>query len=91
MKNLDSEIKDNNVRILKTKLSKRKERGGTSVSAYKINSLFFIRVSSCFIHDDYVSFSIDKVKQLNPTISVKMNFKSLSYEYTKDFYQKLKK
>ncbi|ENY69655.1 hypothetical protein [Mycoplasmopsis arginini] len=91
LKNLDAEIKDNNVRILKTKLSKRKERGGTSVSAYKINSLFFIRVSSCFIHDDYVSFSIDKVKQLNPTISVKMNFKSLSYEYTKDFYQKLKK
>lgn len=90
LKDLDAEIKENNVKILKTKLSKRRERGGNSVSAYKINSLFFIRVSSCSIQDDYVSFSIDKVKQLNPTISVKMNFKSLSYEYTKNFYQKLK-
>ena len=71
-------------------LTLRKERGGNhKVSGYKINPLFFVYLNYCTYNGDIVSFELNKVRQLNPTIAGKMFFKKLKYSNVRDYYKKL--
>lgn len=83
-------INDNLVSINKNNLTFRKERGGNHrVSGYKINPLFFVYLKHCAYNGDIVSFDLNKVQQLNPTITGKMFFKKLKYSNVRDYYKKL--
>lgn len=79
------------VTISKSKLDPRKERGGNGkVSGYKINPLFFIYIKDCSNNSDgYITFDINKVEQLNPTIAGKMFFRNLKHSQVKNHYRKL--
>lgn len=61
-------------------------RGGTGISRYKINSLFFVRAENTKIIDDKVVFKFHDIWQLNPTISAKMFFSKLDTSKVKDYY-----
>lgn len=50
-----------------------KGRGKSTISRYKINSLFFVKYSDVTIKEDVILFSLDKVKQNKATISIHLN------------------
>jgi len=74
------------VRISQTELTTAKPRGGSGVSRYKINSLFFVRAANCHPQGDDFEFCLSDVRQLNPTITAKMFFKNLKYAEVKKHY-----
>ncbi len=75
------------VTVNKEKLALRYERGGSGkVSGYKINPLFFVYIRDCTIEGNLISFDIDRVRQLKPTIAGKLNFKGLNYFKVKEYY-----
>ena len=75
------------VTVNKTLLSERRERGGNrKLSGYKITPLFFVYVEDCKIEGDLITFNINDVQQLNPTIAGKMFFKHLVYLSVKRYY-----
>ena len=77
----------NMVTVNKSMLSERRERGGNrKLSGYKITPLFFVYVDDCKIQDNQISFDINSVQQLNPTIAGKMFFKKLNYLKVKEYY-----
>lgn len=79
---------DSMVTINKNQLGVRKERGGDGrISGYKITPLFFVYVDDCSEHGEEITFPIDKVQQLNPTIAGKMFFNKLKYNEVKIYYQ----
>lgn len=81
-------VNNGRVTIEKSALIPRKERGGNNIiSGYKINSLFFVYAYDCEEKDDNVSFDLNNVRQLNPTIAAKMFFKKLKYDEVKDYYK----
>lgn len=47
-----------------------KGRGKDTVTRYKINSLFLVKIENITIHENKVSFNLDKVKQNKATISI---------------------
>lgn len=78
------------VSIKKSALGLRKSRGGFGrVTGYKINSLFFVYTNNCNEYEDLVSFDINKVRQLKPTIAAKIFFKHLNYLEVKSYYFKI--
>ncbi len=74
------------VRLPQTELTTAKPRGGSGVSRYKINSLFFVRAAKCRKIGSNIEFSLSDVRQLNPTITAKMFFKNLKYEEVREHY-----
>jgi len=64
-----------------------RQRGGISVSRYKISKLFFIRPADCNESGGNITFSLSKVWQLKPTITAKMFFMNLSYNKVKSYYK----
>jgi hypothetical protein len=71
-------------------LEERKPRGGTGISGYKITPLFFIYLANCSTDsNDIISFDLDKVQQLNPTITAKMFFNQLKISEVKEYYTEL--
>ena len=75
------------VTIKKSNLGVRKERGGDGkISGYKINSLFFIYHHKCKDENGLISFELNDVQQLNPTIAGKLFFKTLKYLEVKKYY-----
>ena len=83
-------ISGNTVTIDKKRLENRVERGGGGrISGYKINPLFFVRIADCSQNGNRITFSISKVKQLNPTIAGKMFFNGLKYNDAKSYYLNL--
>ena len=75
------------VTINKHNLEERRERGGNRrVSGYKVTPLFFIYVSDCTENNDILSFNINKMRQLNPTVAGKIFFKKLLYKDVKTYY-----
>lgn len=83
------EIVGETVKLEKSKLEVRKERGGDGkVSGYKITPLFFVYAEDCVDDRAYISFNINNVWQLNPTIAAKMFFKTLKYDEVRSYYQK---
>lgn len=86
----DAIIKNNKVTISINKLECRRPRGGNrEISGYKINPLFFVYARDCIESDNFITFNIDKVQQLNPTIAGKVFFKELKYDAVKKYYEKL--
>lgn len=80
-------ISDNKVKIKKSALLPRKERGGDGkVSGYKINPLFFVYTANCTENGEFIEFNINNVQQLNPTIAGKMFFKKLLHSNVKKYY-----
>lgn len=76
-----------NVTVDKTLLSERRERGGNrKLSGYKITPLFFVYVENCETNGNFITFNINDVQQLNPTIAGKMFFKNLKYINVKNYY-----
>ena len=76
------------ITIPKKSLTVRKARGGNgSVSGYKINPLFFVYTVHCVDKGDSLSFPLEKVQQLNPTIAGKMFFSGLEYAKVFSYYQ----
>jgi hypothetical protein len=75
------------IKIEKSKLGIRKQRGGTQfISGYKINTLFFVRAENCKDSAEILEFNISNVLQLNPTITAKMNFGGLGYKEVEQHY-----
>ncbi len=64
----------------------RKERGSGKISGFKISPIFFVYANDCYIQKSNVTFNINSVRQLNPTITAKMNFKKLSIGEVKGYY-----
>lgn len=61
-------------------------RGGTGISRYKIHPLFFVRAEDVIRSGSEARFRIDKVRQLNPTISAHMYFTGLDVSAVRDHY-----
>ena len=80
-------INDNMITIDKRQLAERRERGGNKkLSGYKITPLFFIYLEDCKINNNLITFNINDVEQLIPTIAGKMFFKHLLYSKIKAHY-----
>lgn len=83
----DAIINSDIVTISINKLETRTERGGNGrISGYKINPLFFIYLKDCTVNGNTISFNINKIQQLNPTIAGKMFFKEITYDTIKQHY-----
>lgn len=75
------------VKINKSNLEERRERGGNrKISGYKVTPLFFIYASDCIENDGILTFNLNKMQQLNPTIAGKMFFKNLLHNDVKTYY-----
>jgi hypothetical protein len=61
-------------------------RGGTGISRYKINSLFFVRAKDIRINGEEAEFLLKKAKQNNPTISAHMDFKGINFDEVRNYY-----
>jgi hypothetical protein len=62
-------------------------RGGTvEVGRYKVNSVFYVKVQHVTNVQGWLYFSLDKVKQLKPTITAKMFFVNLMHSQVKAHY-----
>jgi len=84
---LGGSMDGDNVSISADKISAGKPRGGTGVSRYKINPLFFVRACDATINNGILSFNLDKVQQLNPCITAKMFFENLEYKKVLEHYK----
>jgi hypothetical protein len=83
-------IESNVVELNINNLELRKESGRNNfVSGYKINSIFFIYEKDCIKQNNIISFNLDDVQQLNPTVSGKILFNKPSYFTISDYYKKL--
>lgn len=75
------------VTIDKSRLEERRERGGNrKLSGYKVTPLFFIHAEDCKDNNGILTFDINKMQQLNPTIAGKMFFKKLLHREVKLYY-----
>lgn len=86
LKSKNAKIENDLIELDKNKFYSSKERGSNKQSRYKINSLFFVYIKDCINKDKTIVFNISKVRQLNPTIAAKMNFKGLNYNEVKTHY-----
>ena len=87
IKQLGGKIDENKVSIDANNIVTSKPRGGIGVSRYKINPLFFVRTADANNNSGVVSFSLDKVYQLNPCITAKMFFDNLEYHKVVEHYK----
>lgn len=82
-----AEINSDTVRVNKYNLKERRERGGNrKLSGYKVTPLFFIYIKDCSENNGILTFNLDNMRQLNPTIAGKMFFKKLTYSAVKQYY-----
>ena len=79
-------IEDGQVKIAFKQLPSVKPRGGSGVSRYKINPLFFVWAEDVQVNAGIASFPLRVVRQLNPTIAGKMFFRNLNYNEVKAHY-----
>ena len=85
---IGAHIDDRGVAVVhESRLSERRARGGSSVTGYKINPVMFVRVSRINrLNDGFISFSLNDVRQLRPTIAAKMFFDNLEYRSVAERY-----
>jgi hypothetical protein len=88
LQSLGARIENEIVIIPSEKLKSAKARGGNNVSRFKISALFFVRFKNIFIDGKNASFNIKDVRQLNPSITAKMNFKKLDIKHVSEHYLK---
>jgi len=66
-------IENNIVTLAYDQDNETEARGGTRISRYKINSLFFVPYQFVTIENNFVSFDLTKVKQNKATIAIHLN------------------
>lgn len=82
-----AEINGDTVRVNRCVLEEGRERGGNRrISGYKVTPLFFIYMENCTENNGILTFNLDSMRQLNPTIAGKMFFRRLSYSTVKQYY-----
>lgn len=87
LKEIGATVVDEIAKVSEEKLVPRRERGGDRrISGYKINPLFFVYAENCTSKTGVVSFNVNDVRQLNPTIAGKMFFRNLQHEQVLEFY-----
>ena len=74
------------VRMRRDLLTGIPPRGGEGVSRYKLTPLFFLRAVDVIFRGAEAVFKLEKVKQLNPTISAHMFFRDLSIDNVRRTY-----
>ena len=89
LEEIGAEIINGQVTIPVSRIKSTKERGGSNISRYKISPLFFVRTKNINFNGDKATFTLESIKQNNPSITAKMNFKGLKVEEVKNFYQGL--
>ena len=62
------------------------ERGGSKKNRYKINPLYFVRFTDASVTGQALTFKLQSVWQLNPSISTKINFAGIKFTEVKEFY-----
>ena len=86
IQNIGGEVNRNIATVPADSLKSAKERGGEKLSRFKINALFFVRPTDVEVQQDEAIFDLNKVRQLNPSITAKMKFEKLDIEQIKSYY-----
>ena len=76
------------VEVDMTSLRPTKARGGSQISRYRIDPIFFVRSKDLTIEGNRAIFDLKSVKQNIPSITAKMNFEDLEIEEVRDFYMR---
>lgn len=72
---LEANISNDGIVIIsKEKMTPAKGRGKETISRWKLNSVFFVYAEDCTVENETVSFYIDDVRQLRPTVSTHVGF-----------------
>lgn len=86
LEKLDAIIENDIVSMPLANLKKANARGGKSLSRYKISPFFFVRHNKVEVSGQMAIFPLIEIKQLNPSITAKMNFKGLNVSNVQAFY-----
>jgi hypothetical protein len=84
--NLGATYKNDLVTLPISALKTSKARGNSNISRYKIDPFFFIRKKEVTIEGSYAQFSVEAIRQLNPSITAKMKFEDLDIDKIQKFY-----
>jgi hypothetical protein len=79
-------VNKNSATVSADRLKSARERGGDTLSRFKINALFFVRPIDVDFRKDEAIFDLAKVRQLIPSITAKMKFENLDIEQVKKYY-----
>jgi hypothetical protein len=89
LEKLDAIIENDIVRMPLENLKKANARGGKNLSRYKISPFFFVRHNTVEVSGQMAIFPLIEIKQLNPSITAKMNFKGLNASNVQAFYDEM--
>jgi hypothetical protein len=84
--NLGATYKNDLVTLPISVLKTSKARGNSNISRYKIDPFFFIRKKEVTIEGSNARFSVEAIRQLNPSITAKMKFEDLDIDKIQKFY-----
>jgi hypothetical protein len=87
----DAVIENGSVTIPLHEIEITTERGGSKTNRCKINPLYFVRFKDAYVSKQSVTFKLQSVWQLNPSISTKMNFMGIKFDEVKKFYLEILK
>jgi hypothetical protein len=91
LKAIDAVTDGDIVSIKLSNITATKGLGGTEITRFKISPLFFVRAAKIKFERNKATFKLDSVRQLNPSITAKMNFKGLKVDEVRKFYLELLK
>ena len=86
---MDANIENDIVRMPLANLKKANARGGKNLSRYKLSPFFFLRHNTVKVSGQMAIFPLNEIKQLNPSITAKMNFKGLNVSNVQAFYAEM--
>jgi hypothetical protein len=86
LKDKNASIHESKVELALSEIKTSNARGSSNVSRYKIDPAFFVYERDIKISGEKIVFKLDSVRQLIPSITAKMNFKTLNYDSAKAFY-----
>ena len=66
-------------------------RGGSKITRYKLNYIFFVPIGNVVFINDELTFDIDKVEQCKPTISIHLQIVRNKNELSKLYLKQIKK
>ena len=86
--NIGAKEQGGKVEVDMTSLKPTKARGGSQISRYRIDPIFFVRAKDLTTEGVRATFDLKSVKQNIPSITAKMNFEDLEIEEVRDFYMR---
>ena len=87
LKSIGAQIEQELVQVNKNKLVAANARGSKEVSRAKISPHYFVRIADVKFKGDLALFDLKNIRQLNPSIAAKMNFKNLTVRAVRQFYE----